>query len=334
MEIELAAFNKKEIFFWESKLWMRKMAILDRVLGTESTHAIRDNFDYRWTYQRNKNKQYSQRYIDGLIGEKEGRKWLEDNSYEVHEYEGLKAHFESIDKNASFIVKTFQSLNRRRKQEYKEQDKLLIEKYKRSIVRQVGYTKQIFGDKYFQARHLFIEIHKLREDIRHNRKRRRGSSQPDFITKKGEELSFVEVKANTSHLSVEQRGCFQLAKIYGFNALTLKVNVESNVAKDIRLLDYIGRVGSIEKPQDLKINQYEAIIEAFNVLGGARTAFEIKEGVTNKYGQVWKDFTTPMSKMVHSHLCSNCPKKYRVLTRQCRGVYVVARTLPKEGNDR
>jgi hypothetical protein len=225
------------MFFWESKLWMRKMAILDVVLGTESTQAIRDNFDYRWTYERSKNKQYNQKYIDGLIGEKESRKWLQDNGYEVHEYEGLKAHFESIDDYAKIIRKTFQSMNRRRKQENVEQDKLLIEKYKQGIVRQTGYLKEIFGAKYFQARHLFIEIHELREDIWHSRKRRKGSSQPDFITKKGEEFSFVEVKANTSHLSVEQRGCFKLAKIYGFNAKMLRVTVDNNIANEIRLFE-------------------------------------------------------------------------------------------------
>ncbi len=88
MGLELVTNNRKDTFFLEGKLWIRKMAILDRVLGTESPQAIRDNFDYRWTYQRNKNKQYSQRYIDGLIGEKESRKWLIDNGYEVHEYKG------------------------------------------------------------------------------------------------------------------------------------------------------------------------------------------------------------------------------------------------------
>ena len=112
--------------------------------------------------------------------------------------------------------------------------------------------------------------------------------------------------------------------------MTLKVTVESNVVKDIRLLDYNGRIKSIEKPKDLKINQYESIIEAFSVLGGARTADKIKEWVTNKYGSVWSDFSTPMSKMVPSHLYSNCPKKYRVLTRQCRGIYAVAVTVPNE----
>lgn len=225
------------MFFWENKLWMRKMAILDVVLKKESNQTMLDNFDYRWTYERSKNKQYSQRYIDGLIGEKEARSWLDANGYEVHEYEGLKAHFDSIDHYAIQIRKTVQSMNRRRKQEYREQDKALIEKYKQSIVRQTRYLKEIFGDKYFQARHLFVEIHKLRRDISNSRRRRRGSSQPDFIVRKAQDFSFVEVKANTSHLSVEQRGCFKLAKKHGFGINMLKVRVENNIAQEIVFID-------------------------------------------------------------------------------------------------
>ena len=119
-------------------------------------------------------------------------------------------------------------------------------------------------------------------------------------------------------------------KSYGFNALTLKVTVESNVAKDIRLLDYKGRIESTEKPKPhLTISQYEAIIEAFNALGGARTAHEIKDWVTNKYGFVWTDFGTPMSHMIPTYLGHHCPKKHRVLTRLNRGVYAVIGTVPE-----
>ena len=186
-------------------------------------------------------KPYSQAYIAGLIGEREAREWLEKKGYEVFEYEGMKGHFEMIDYNASRILKTLPIMRRRRKQEYIEQDKQFILSYKRNIVKQVSYLKEVFGENYFHARHLFIEIHMLRENLRHSNRRKRGSSQPDLIVKKGKELSFVEVKANQSDLSLEQRRCFKLAKTFGFNAMLLKVTVESNVAKDIRLLDYKGR---------------------------------------------------------------------------------------------
>jgi Holliday junction resolvase len=315
----MATAYKENRFWWEDRLWKRKMDILDASLAHPDAPR---NFINP--------KPYSQAYITGLIGEREARKWLEQKGFEVFDYEGLKGHFEMIDYNASRILKTLAIMRRRRKQEYIEQDKKLILSCKLNIIKQVHFLKELFGNNYYPARRLFIEIHRLREKLCHSN-RKRGSSQPDLIVKKGKEVSFVEVKANTSDLSVVQRGCFKLAKIYGFNALTLKVKVESNVAKDIRLLYYNGRIGSIEKPQmDLKICQYEAIIEAFNALGGAKTAYEIKEWVTNKYGSVWKDFSTPMCKMLPSHLNRHCPKKYRVLTRQCRGIYVVAGTVPKE----
>ena len=309
--------------WWEDRHWKQEMSILDAYLA--NPNAPRNFIN---------TKPYSQSYITGLLGERQARKWLDQKGYEVFGYQGLKAYFDGIDGNASRILKTVAKMKRRRKQEYKDQDKQVILSYKRNIVREVSHLKEVFGDNYFQARHLFIEIHKLREELRHSNRRRRGSSQPDLIVKKEKELSFVEVKANTSDLSVEQRGCFKLAKSYGFSALTLKVTIESNVAKNIRLLEYYGRTEYLEKPKmDLTINQYEAIIEAFNALGGARTPYNIKEWVTNKYGSVWKDFSTPMCKMLPSHLSRHCPKKYRVLRRQCHGLYTLAETAPKERHD-
>lgn len=232
----MVADNKENKFWLESRQWKRKMAILDAALGIEATQANHDDFEYAWAYNKSKNKQYSQAYIAGLIGEKEGRKWLQENGYEVYEYEGTKAHFESIDYYTVQIRRTSLSMKRRRKQEYKEEDKRLIATRKQGIARQVRYLKEIFGERYFHARHLFIEISKLRESIRHGKKRR-GSSQPDFITKKEKEFSFVEVKVNQSHLSVEQRGCFKLARKHGFNAMLLRVTVDGNVAKQITLLE-------------------------------------------------------------------------------------------------
>ena len=110
-----------------------------------------------------------------------------------------------------------------------EQDKQTIANHKKNIIKNVSYLKGFFGERYFEARHLFIEIDELRGYICHN-KNRRGSRQPDFIAKKESEIAFIEVKANTSDLVVEQRGCFKLAQKHGFNAYTLKVKVENNIA--------------------------------------------------------------------------------------------------------
>ena len=204
-------------------------------------------------------------------------------------------------------------MKRRRKQEYIIQDKQLIAKHRESIVKEVSYLKGLFGESYFGARHLFIEIDELRSYLCYN-KNRRGSRQPDFITKKENEFAFVEVKANTSDLVVEQRGCFKLAQKYGFNAYTLKVIVEGNVAKNIGFLPYDGRKESIEvEKADLVLNQYEAIIEAFNVLGGTRSVTEIKNWVIDKYGFRWKNFYVLMLQMASNRLNSSIPEKYRVL---------------------
>ncbi len=206
-------------------------------------------------------------------------------------------------------------MKRRKKQEYITQDKQLIAKYKQNIVRHVSYLKGLFRERYFDARHLFIEIDKLRSYICYN-KNRRGSRQPDFIAKKENEFAFVEVKANTSDLVVEQRGCFKLAQKYGFNAYSLKVKVENNIALDIGLLPYDGRKESIKvEKADLALNKYEAIIEAFNVLGGERSVTEIKNWVTAKYGFRWKDFYVLMLQMASNRFNSSIPEKYRVLSK-------------------
>jgi hypothetical protein len=284
--------------------WDRKMQMLDGALTGSGRYA-----DYRG------NKSYSQKHISGLIGEREGRKWLEEKGYEVHEFQQINWHFKSISANASEILKVLSVMKRRRKQDYVEKDRLLITKHKQNIVREVSYLKGLFGERYFGARHLFTEIDMLRSYICHN-KNRRGSRQPDFIVKKRNEFAFVEVKANTSDLVVEQRGCFKLAQKYGFNAYTLKVIVKGNVVKNIGLLPYDGRKQSIEvQKADLALNQYEAIIEAFNVLGGTRSVTEIKNWVTSTYGFMWKDFYVLMLQMASNRLNSSIPEKYRVLSK-------------------
>jgi hypothetical protein len=152
--------TEKTSSFEKENCGCAKMAILDTVLGTKTPEYL-NSHDYRWTYERSKNKRYNQRHIDGIIGDKEGRKRLRNNGYEIREYQGLKAHFESIDEYASCIWETTRTMNRRRKPEYKEQDKQIIAKYEQSILRQVMYLKGLFGDRYLDFRHLFVEIQRL-----------------------------------------------------------------------------------------------------------------------------------------------------------------------------
>ncbi|WP_047985464.1 hypothetical protein [Ornithinibacillus californiensis] len=73
------------------------------------------------------------------------------------------------------------------------------------------------------------------------------------------------------------------------------------------------------------MTQIEAIIDAFHNLGGERTAREIEDWVTKKYGSRWKDYSTSMADMVPvSHGGNNSsevPDYYRVLNRVERGRY-------------
>jgi len=65
-----------------------------------------------------------------------------------------------------------------------------------------------------------------------------GGISPDFIVKKNDAFSIVEVKANTSKPTKHQKMCFDMAKNYGFNSMVLNVTVENRLVKEIRLLPY------------------------------------------------------------------------------------------------
>jgi hypothetical protein len=65
----------------------------------------------------------------------------------------------------------------------------------------------------------------------------RGGISPDFIVRKGDVLSLIEVKANTSKPTVYQNMCFELAKNHGIRSMILKVTVESRAIKEMKLLE-------------------------------------------------------------------------------------------------
>ena len=73
------------------------------------------------------------------------------------------------------------------------------------------------------------------------------------------------------------------------------------------------------------MTQQEAIIEAFEALGGTRNKFEIEGWVSQKYGDVWKDYGTPMADMVPisrgGNNSSNVREELRVLERISPGEY-------------
>src|SRR5690606_41791849 len=69
----------------------------------------------------------------------------------------------------------------------------------------------------------------------------------------------------------------------------------------------------------------KAIITAFKVLGGEREIREIKDWISSKYGEKWKDIGTTMADMVPMILggsnSSQISEEYRVLKRISRGRY-------------
>jgi len=73
------------------------------------------------------------------------------------------------------------------------------------------------------------------------------------------------------------------------------------------------------------MTQAEAIIAAFQKLGGERTIQEIEDWATATNGARWKDFSTQMADMLPlSHGgngTSSVPDYFRVLERIRRGTY-------------
>lgn len=75
------------------------------------------------------------------------------------------------------------------------------------------------------------------------------------------------------------------------------------------------------------MTQVDAIISAFQILGGERPIREIEDWVKRTYGYKWKDFGTRMADMVpKSHGGNNSstiPDNQRVLARVNRGIYIL-----------
>lgn len=84
--------------------------------------------------------------------------------------------------------------------------------------------------------------------------------------------------------------------------------------------------GELGTADDIRENLgYSAIFEAFKALGGVKTIYEINEWVRQKYGDVWKDYRTPMADMVPISRGGNSSSKVReelrVLERVAFGEY-------------
>ncbi len=163
----------------------------------------------------------SSKFFAGLIGEKEGRRWLTEQGYEVCEFGMMEYYFMELED-------TVDGLKRRRKQKYIEEDKIYINALEHKL-------KGVFGEKFEGIRKFFCEFLQRKKEIKEERRRTRrfakyiGGFGPDFIVKKNNDFSFVEVKVNQSTLSNPQKACFEIADRYGFKAFVLRVGVSNQL---------------------------------------------------------------------------------------------------------
>ncbi len=189
-----------------------KKELLSRALNPSNNSSIR--------------KSYTQKHIAGLIGEIEGAKWLTEQDYEVYQF-GFIGHYFDLLNN------TVARMKRRRKKEYIENDRDYIKRLEQTL-------KGFFGEHFEAMRQFFTEFLPKRKELRKTVRfaEQVGGVSPDFIVKKKNEFSIIEVKANASMPTKHQRMCFEMAKRYGFKVIVLRVIVEFNVAKERSLLEH------------------------------------------------------------------------------------------------
>lgn len=171
-------------------------------------------------------KSYNKKHIAYLIGEIEGAKWLTAQGYEVYQFGFIQYYFDVLNN-------TVERMKRRQKKEYIENDRAYIKRLEQIL-------KGFFGEHFEAMRQFYNEVLPIRREIRKTVQfaEQVGGVYPDFIVKKDDDFSIVEVKANTSIPTKHQKTCFEIAKSYGFKVMVLRVIVESNVVKEIRLLEY------------------------------------------------------------------------------------------------
>lgn len=204
----------------ESVFWRDKMATLDAALGLPNSQS-----GHNWHYERSLKRNYTERFIASLIGEREGRKWLKEQGYQVFEFGMIESYFERIKETSERLAK-------RRKQVYIEQDKASIKHFE-------GRLMEFFGNRFEEAKGFYFEFLPKRREIWRLRgaSGHRGGISPDFIAKKDDVLSLVEVKANTSKPTIYQNMCFEMAKKYGIKSMVLNVTVESRMVKEMKLTE-------------------------------------------------------------------------------------------------
>ena len=79
------------------------MATLDGALNLPNSQSDR-RYLSRY-YERGQTKAYSEAFVAGLIGEREGRKWLKEQGYEVYEFGMIEYYFQEIKETSEHLKK-------------------------------------------------------------------------------------------------------------------------------------------------------------------------------------------------------------------------------------
>jgi Holliday junction resolvase-like predicted endonuclease len=161
----------------------------------------------------------------GSIGEKVGKKWLEKKGYKVYFFQDIMGLF-------AYLRMTTTRMNRRRKKEYKEKDRKIIQKIEEYLI-------GVFGQKYRAMKKFDETIRQLVKKEEETRlaqgiKKRRAIGF-DFIARKNDNIFFIDVKVNQAELRKYQKFSCKIVRELGFNAMVLRLNVEITIGNKIQL---------------------------------------------------------------------------------------------------
>jgi hypothetical protein len=163
----------------------------------------------------------------GSIGEKIGKIWLEKKGYKIY-------FFQDIMGGLAYLRKKIIQMNKRRKEEYKENDRKIIQKIEEFLI-------GVFGQKYEAMKRFDEAIRQLvkkeeEERLAQGIKKRR-SIGFDFIALKNDNIFFIDVKVNQADFRKYQKLSSVIVKEHGFHAMILRLNVEITIGNRIQFTE-------------------------------------------------------------------------------------------------
>lgn len=142
--------------------------------------------------------------------------------------------FQDIMGIFAYLQQTKLRLNRRRKKEYKEEDREIIQKIEKALM-------GVFGQKYEVMKKFDEEIRQLVKSEEETRLvqgiKKRRSIGFDYIARKDNTIFFIDVKVNQAELKKHQKLSSKIAKEHGFNAMVLRLNVEIEIGNSIQFIE-------------------------------------------------------------------------------------------------